>query len=109
MSLRPLSVRPLLAVLFSIALVTLFSARAADKASTRPNIILILTDDMGFGDVGCYGGKFALTPLSIDARCRWRIDVGISPTSRSATVSGKGMNLKFGSSTTSVRLAITVR
>jgi arylsulfatase A-like enzyme len=28
----------------------------------KPNIIVILTDDMGFGDIGCYGGKFAPTP-----------------------------------------------
>ena len=31
-------------------------------AKHRPNIIFILTDDMGFGDVGCYGGKFVPTP-----------------------------------------------
>ena len=27
----------------------------------KPNIIVILTDDMGFGDIGCYGGKYAPT------------------------------------------------
>ena len=28
----------------------------------KPNIIIILTDDMGFSDIGCYGGNFAPTP-----------------------------------------------
>jgi len=28
----------------------------------KPNIIVILTDDMGFSDIGCYGGKFVPTP-----------------------------------------------
>jgi arylsulfatase A-like enzyme len=35
--------------------------RAADSCR-RPNIFLILADDMGVGDLGCYGGKQAPTP-----------------------------------------------
>ena len=35
---------------------------AAASAATQPNIIFILADDMGTGDLGCYGGKQAPTP-----------------------------------------------
>ena len=31
-------------------------------ADQRPNIVFILTDDMGYSDPACYGGKFVPTP-----------------------------------------------
>lgn len=35
-------------------------AKAADKP--RPNVVLILLDDFGWADLGCYGSKFHHTP-----------------------------------------------
>ena len=34
----------------------------ATAAEARPHIVFVLTDDMGAGDLGCYGGKIAPTP-----------------------------------------------
>ena len=49
-----------LLVLFAFA----FSACEEKKTEKRPNIVLIVADDMGYSDIGCYGGEIS-TP-SID-------------------------------------------
>src|SRR6266576_2885059 len=34
------------------------------KASDSPNILIILNDDMGFSDIGCYGGEIETPNLN---------------------------------------------
>ena len=43
--------------------------KAAAAQQTRPNIILIIADDLSWGDLGCYGQKQILTP-NIDRLAR---------------------------------------
>ncbi len=43
------------------ALVSL-SLCAAAEGPKKPNVIIVLTDDMGYADVGCYGAKDIRTP-----------------------------------------------
>ncbi len=38
----------------------------AEGAAKRPNVVLIMTDDQGYGDLGCHGNKHIRTP-NLDA------------------------------------------
>jgi arylsulfatase A-like enzyme len=45
-----------------LALAGLSGFSLVAETSDKPNLILIFTDDLGYGDPGCYGGKLVPTP-----------------------------------------------
>src|SRR5688500_15659556 len=55
---------------FRLLLLSLLSAvGAAATAAERPNVVFIVADDLGYGELGCYGGKEIPTP-QIDSIAR---------------------------------------
>ena len=63
--------------------------------ASRPNIVFVLTDDMGYSDPSCYGGKLAPTP-NIDRLAREGVrfthfydSAPICSPSRAAFISGR--------------------
>ena len=49
-----------------IGLILVLGFAVPANAHKKPNVILILADDLGYGDLGCYGSKINSTP-NIDA------------------------------------------
>ncbi len=84
---------------FVLPFVLLCSAMAAADASAqqspKPNIILIVIDDFGWADLGCYGSTYHETPnLDALARCGMRFTDAyaacpVCSPSRAAIMTGK--------------------
>lgn len=45
-----------------VALIAAPGATAADEPVKRPNVVVIMADDLGGVDLGCYGSRYHLTP-----------------------------------------------
>jgi arylsulfatase A-like enzyme len=86
--------------LFALANITLFGISGL-AAQNAPNIIYILADDLGYGDLGCYGQKMIETP-NIDklAACGIRFTqhysgAPVCAPSRCVLLTGKHMGHSF--------------
>jgi hypothetical protein len=55
-----------IAAALAVAVVAVAYSTASEPA--KPNIVIILCDDMGFSDLGCYGGEMATPNLDKLAR-----------------------------------------
>ena len=51
-----------MSVRFSLLLAVMLSAMASAADARRPNVVVFLADDLGYGELGCYGQKKILTP-----------------------------------------------
>lgn len=69
-------------------------AGAGSLAGSRPNIILVMTDDQGYGDLGCHGHPYLKTPSldKLHGQSTRFTDFHVSPTcapTRAALMSGR--------------------
>ena len=83
---------------FKVILLSLFSViNAVNAAPQRPNVIVVMTDDQGYGDLGCNGNTVIQTPNIDKLRGQgvqldnFHVDPTCAPT-RSAWMTGRYSN-----------------
>ncbi len=90
---------PLFAALTALLTVCVLPALSFGAAATapRPNIVLVLADDLGYGDLSCYGQRKLATPhldrLAAEGMCFTRHYAGSTVCAPSRTVLMTGLHL----------------
>lgn len=76
-----------------VLLTALLSLRPVSSPAARPNILLIVADDLGFSDLGCYGGEIRTPHLDSLAANGLRLtqfyNIGRCCSSRAAILTGQ--------------------
>ncbi len=81
----------------AVALFAAFAVFQSAKANDKPNVVIVITDDQGYGDLSCHGNQVLKTP-HIDALYKDSVrltDYHVSPTcspTRSAFLTGHWTN-----------------
>src|SRR5262245_31921168 len=85
----------MISALAAVALVAGSSPAADASGSPRPNVIFILADDLGWGDLSCYGHRQLKTP-NLDRLARqgllftqFYVDGSVCSPSRTAFMTGQ--------------------
>lgn len=80
---------------FTVTVLTAAVAAAQESTSARPNLILFLADDLGYGDLGCFGHPIIQTP-NLDAFAKQGVRLtqcysasAVCSPSRSALLTGR--------------------
>jgi len=87
----------LLTIFCALSAVSIFSSAAEAQGEKPPNILLIVVDDMGYSDVGAFGGEIRTPNIDALAKAGLRLtDYYVSPTcspTRSMLLSGTDNHL----------------
>ena len=55
--------KPSTALIFAGICPAVILTNCMESKDQKPNIVILLADDMGYGDLSCYGSKIVHTPV----------------------------------------------